>query len=124
MLQLYDLGFTIFHSAFILFVLFGWIHPRTQRIHQVALLFTLIAWLLIGWYVGTIGYCPLTDWQWDIKRQLGERNLPSSFTEYVGEKLTGLDLNKTYVDIVTAAGLAFGVIMAVIKYVQSRIRRS
>ena len=124
MLQFYDIGFTIFHSAFILFVLFGWIHPRTQRIHQFALLFTLIAWLLIGWYVGTIGYCPLTDWQWDIKRQLGERNLPSSFTEYVGEKLTGLDLNKTYVDIVTAAGLAFGVIMAVIKYVQSRIRRS
>lgn len=124
MLQLYDIGFTIFHSAFILFVLFGWIHPRTQRIHQFALLFTLIAWLLIGWYVGTIGYCPLTDWQWDIKRQLGERNLPSSFTEYVGEKLTGMDLNKTYVDIVTAAGLAFGVIMAVIKYVQSRIRRS
>ncbi|MBV6642910.1 MAG: DUF2784 domain-containing protein [Cyclobacteriaceae bacterium] len=124
MLQLYDIGFTIFHSAFILFVLFGWMHPRTQRIHQFALLFTLIAWLLIGWYVGTIGYCPLTDWQWDIKRQLGERNLPSSFTEYVGEKLTGLDLNKTYVDIVTAAGLAFGVIMAVIKYVQSRIRRS
>lgn len=124
MLQFYDIGFTIFHSAFILFVLFGWIHPRTQRIHQFALLFTLIAWLLIGWYVGTIGYCPLTDWQWDIKRQLGERNLPSSFTEYVGEKLTGMDLNKTYVDIVTAAGLAFGVIMAVIKYVQSRIRRS
>ncbi len=120
MLQLYDIGFTIFHSAFILFVLFGWIHPKTQRIHQIALLFTLIAWLLIGWYVGTIGYCPLTDWQWDIKRQLGERNLPSSFTEYIGEKLTGLDLNKTYVDIVTAAGLAFGVIMAVIKFVQSR----
>lgn len=120
MLQLYDIGFTIFHSAFILFVLFGWMHPRTQRIHQFALLFTLIAWLLIGWYVGTIGYCPLTDWQWDIKRQLGELNLPSSFTEYVGEKLTGLDLNKTYVDIVTAAGLAFGVIMAVIKFVQSR----
>ncbi len=124
MLQLYDIGFTIFHSAFILFVLFGWIHPKTQRIHQFALLFTLIAWLLIGWYVGTIGYCPLTDWQWDIKRQLGERNLPSSFTEYVGEKLTGLDLNKTYVDIVTAAGLAFGMIMAIIKYIQSRMVKS
>tara|TARA_Y100001972_G_C7662029_1_gene334064 strand:+ start:2667 stop:3041 length:375 start_codon:yes stop_codon:yes gene_type:complete len=123
MLQLYDIGFTVFHSAFILFVLLGWIHPKTQRVHQVALLITLVAWLLIGWYVGTIGYCPLTDWQWDIKRQLGERNLPSSFTEYVAEKLIGIDFNKTYVDIATAAGLAFGVIMAIIKYFQGRIAR-
>ncbi|MEQ8336384.1 MAG: DUF2784 domain-containing protein [Cyclobacteriaceae bacterium] len=123
MLQLYDIGFTVFHSAFILFVLLGWIHPKTQRVHQVALLVTLIAWLLIGWYVGTIGYCPLTDWQWDIKRQLGERNLPSSFTEYVAEKLTGIDFNKTYIDIATAAGLAFGVIMAIVKYFQGRLAR-
>lgn len=123
MLQLYDIGFTVFHSAFILFVLLGWIHPKTQRVHQVALLVTLIAWLLIGWYVGTIGYCPLTDWQWDIKRQLGERNLPSSFTEYVAEELTGIDFNKTYVDIATAIGLAFGVVMAIIKYFQGRIAR-
>ncbi len=120
MLQLYDIGFTIFHSGFILFVLLGWTHPKTQRIHQVALLVTLIAWLLIGWYVGTIGYCPLTDWQWEIKRQLGERNLPSSFTEYIAENLTGIDFNKIYVDIATAAGLAFGVIMAIVKYFQGR----
>ncbi|XOV94013.1 MAG: DUF2784 domain-containing protein [Bacteroidota bacterium] len=124
MLEVYDYAFTIFHSLFILFVLFGWIHPRTQRIHQVALLLTLVAWLLIGIYIGTIGYCPLTDWQWDIKRELGYRNLPSSFTEYIAEKLTGFNFKKSYVDIATAFGLGFGIIMAIVKFVQSKLKRT
>lgn len=124
MLEVFDYAFTLFHSAFILFVLLGWIHSKTRRSHQFALLFTLIAWLLIGFYVGTIGYCPLTDWQWDIKRQLGESNLPSSFTEYILEKLTGLNFKKEHIDLATAVGLGFGVIMAIVKFIQSKLRRA
>lgn len=120
MLEFYDYAFTIFHSAFILFVLFGWAHPKTRKIHQIALLFTLIAWLILGFYVGVIGYCPLTDWQWEIKRELGVRGLPSSFTEYIIEKITGIDFRTTHVDMATAIGLAFGVLMAVVKFWQAR----
>lgn len=123
MLEVYDYAFTIFHSLFILFVLLGWVHPKTQRIHQIALLLTLIAWVLIGLYIGTIGYCPLTDWQWDIKRQLGYQNLPSSFTEYIAEKVSGYNFKKSHVDVVTALGLAFGVVMAIVRFVQSRLNK-
>ena len=87
MLAFYNYCFTLFHSAFILFVLFGWIHPKTRKAHYLAILLTIIAWLILGLRVGTLGYCPLTDWQWEIKNQLGYRGLPNSFTEYVLEKI-------------------------------------
>ncbi len=120
MLVAYDLAFTIFHSAFILFVLLGWIHVKTRPIHRWALILTLVAWLILGFFVGTLGYCPLTDWHWDVKRQLGETNLPPSFTEYMAEKITGTDFKKTTADIATAAGLTFGVVMAIVKHFQSK----
>ncbi len=122
MLQVYDYAFTIFHTVFILFVLFGWVHPKTRKAHQISLLFTLVAWLALGLYLGLIGYCPLTDWQWDIKRELGVRNLPSSFTEYILETLTGFDFKKAYVDIATALGLIFGIVMAGVKFWQARAK--
>lgn len=108
-----DYFLTVFHSAFVLFVLTGWLHKSTRKAHVIAILLTLIAWLAIGLYVGTIGYCPLTDWHWDIKRALGERNIPSSFIEYMLEKMTGLDLNRKLVDFGTAAGLILSIIGAV-----------
>ena len=120
MLTFYDYCFTIFHSAFILFVLFGWIHPKTRKAHYLAILLTIIAWLILGLWVGTLGYCPLTDWQWEIKNQLGYRGLPNSFTEYVLEKILNTDLNTTFVDILTLLGLIFGVAMAIVRFVQGR----
>lgn len=92
MLVFLDYFLSIFHLAFVLFVLTGWFWTRTRKAHRWALLLTATAWLIIGWYVGTIGYCPLTDWHWDIKRALGEKSIPSSFIEYMVEKWTGIDL--------------------------------
>ena len=108
-----DYFLTFFHSAFVLFVLTGWIHKSTRKAHLIAIFLTLTAWLAIGLYVGTIGYCPLTDWHWDIKRALGEQNKPSSFIEYILEKVTGIDLNRQLVDLGTAAGLALSIVCAV-----------
>ena len=84
----------------------------TRKAHIVAIGLILIAWLGIGWYKGVIGYCPLTDWHWDIKRDLGERNISSSFIEYTLVKITGLDLNRKLVDIGTAVGLILSVLCA------------
>lgn len=105
MLHLLDIFLTVFHTAFVLFVLFGWIRPSWRKVHLFAILLTLTAWLLIGLYKGVIGYCPLTDWHWDVKRALGERGMPSSFIEYMLERITGLNLPKKPVDIATALGM-------------------
>ncbi|MEO1253704.1 MAG: DUF2784 domain-containing protein [Bacteroidota bacterium] len=108
-----DYFFTIFHSAFVLFVLFGWIFRKTRKAHLIAIGLTLIAWLGIGLYKGVIGYCPITDWHWDIKRLLGEHDMPSSFIEYMVEKITGLDFERKLVDTVTATGMILSVLGAV-----------
>ncbi|REE01267.1 DUF2784 family protein [Marinoscillum furvescens] len=106
-----DYLLTVLHLVVILFVLLGWIHPRTRCLHRVVLLLVLVSWLLIGFIKGQLGYCLLTDWHWDIKRALGERHLPSSFIEYIVEHLTGVDFSKMVVDTATVAGLVLALVM-------------
>ena len=96
----------------VLFVLTGWIFKSTRKAHLILLGLILISWLGIGLYKGVIGYCPLTDWHWDIKRALGERNLSNSFIEYMLEKITDMDLDRTLVDTGTAVGLILSVLAA------------
>ncbi|MAE84293.1 MAG: hypothetical protein CMB80_16240 [Flammeovirgaceae bacterium] len=116
MLQFLDLFLTVFHSAFVLFVVFGWTIPKFRKYHVTAILLTLVAWLLLGLYKGVIGYCPLTDWHWDVKRALGETNIPSSFIEYMVEKILGLNFPSLMIDVATVTGLVFGVVMSVVVY--------
>ena len=115
-----DYFLTIFHSAFVLFVLVGWLFKSTRKAPVIASGLVSVASLGIGFYKGVIGYCPLTDWHWDIKRALGERNIPSSFTEYMLEKITGMDLDRKLVDLGTAAGLILSVLCAVYVNLRSR----
>ena len=104
----------------VLFVLFGWIPKPTRKAHLIVIVLILISWLGIGLHKGVIGYCPLTDWHWDIKRDLGERSLPNSFIEYMLEKITGMDLDRKLVDLGTAAGLILSVLCAVYVNLRSR----
>ncbi len=122
MLQFLDHFLTVFHSAFVLFVLLGWIHSQTRKVHIVALALTAIAWGLLGLKYG-LGYCPLTDWQWGIKRELGETRLPNSFTKYIFDKITGLNANAKLVDAATLTGLLFGVVMATVTFIRDRNKK-
>jgi len=112
MLQVLDVFFTVFHTGLVLFILIGWYFESARKYHQLVLLLTLTAWLIVGLYIGTIGYCPLTDWHWDIKRALGETGMSSSFVGYMLEEYLGIRLAKIWYDIVSAVGLVFGVLMA------------
>ncbi len=120
MLYSLDIFFTLFHSVFVLFVLVGWYHPHTRKAHVTALLLTFTAWLLLGLYVGTIGYCPLTDWHWDVKRALGETGMSSSFIGYIIEEYLGLKFTKMFYDFISVGGLVFGVLMAAYYHFKSR----
>lgn len=115
MLQLLDILFTVLHILIIGFNVFGWIWEKTRKAHLIVISLTLLAWLVIGWWVGTIGYCPLTDWHWDIKRELGQSQLPNSFVKYAVDKIFNTHSNTLFIDVITAAGLIFGVVMTVIK---------
>jgi len=100
LLRALDIFYTILHLALIGFNLFAWIWPATRRAHLVTAAITLLSWTLLGIWFG-FGYCPITDWQWDVKEKLGETNLPNSFVKYLGDRVTGRDLDPHLVDNVT-----------------------
>lgn len=97
MLQFLDILLTIVHLAIVGFNLFGWIPIVTRKAHFLSILLTAASWLLLGIWFG-IGYCPFTDWQWQIKEKLGESNLPSNFIEYFAEKISGRDFDAQLVN--------------------------
>jgi len=96
-----DIFFVVFHTSVIIFNLFGWIWRKTRKYNLILLVITGASWLLLGIIVGTLGYCPLTDWHFNVLDKLGVTNLPSSYVKYLADRLTGLDINPSLVDNVT-----------------------
>jgi Protein of Unknown function (DUF2784) len=96
-----DLFFVIFHTSLIFFNLFGWIWKRTRKLNLITLSLTGASWLFLGLIVGTLGYCPLTDWHFRVLEKLGKTDIPFSYIKYLADRLTGLDINASLVDNVT-----------------------
>jgi hypothetical protein len=112
MLQLLDIFLTLVHFVIITFNLFGWIWKKTRRAHLYLVMITAASWLLLGIWFG-LGYCPVTDWQWDVKTKLGETNLPNSFIKYYADKIAGKPVSSSVIDLVTAISFAIAAILSV-----------
>ncbi|WP_460680255.1 DUF2784 domain-containing protein [Mucilaginibacter koreensis] len=111
-LRILEIFLTIFHLLIVGFNLLGWIWPATRKAHLVVVALTACCWLLLGMWFG-IGYCPVTDWEWQVKEKLGERNLPNSFIKYYADKITGQDISASLVDTITAVCFFMVVVLAV-----------
>lgn len=111
MLKLLDIFYTILHLVIIGFNLFGWIWPRTRKAHLIVITATAASWFILGIWYGW-GYCPITDWQWEVKEKLGETNLPNSFIKYFADKITGKDFPPALVDKVTVGCLVAAIILS------------
>jgi hypothetical protein len=96
-----DIFFVIFHTSIIFFNLFGWIWKRTRKYNLVLLLLTGGSWLFLGLLVGSLGYCPLTDWHFQVLEKLGRTDLPVSYVKYLADRLTGLSFNSGLIDSIT-----------------------
>lgn len=92
--------FIVFHTVLIFFNLFGWIFKKTRKLHFFTLAVTLFSWLVLGIWKG-FGYCFLTDWHYDILRQLGKSNLPHSYIAFLVETFSGWLPNAQLVEILT-----------------------
>jgi len=99
-LQVLDVFYTIVHLAITGFNLLGWIWPKTRKAHLITAGITLVCWFGLGIWYG-FGYCPVTDWQWEVKRKLGETHLPDSFIKYFADKITGQDFDPQLVNQLT-----------------------
>ncbi len=112
--RILDIFFVIFHTSLILFNLFGWIWKRTRLANLITLILTGGSWLILGLIVGMIGYCPLTDWHFNILYKLGKTDLPISYIKYLADRLTGLDFDQTLIDNATLYGFIIALIISLL----------
>ena len=110
--QLIDIFFVIFHTSLIVFNVLGWAWKKTRKANLITLLLTGGSWFILGIFYG-IGYCPLTDWHFQVLEELGRTNLPSSYTEYLSERLTGLDFKGQLVDTLTMVVFILSLIISI-----------
>ena len=107
--RLLDILFVVFHTLLVGFNMLGWAWRRTRRLHLITISVTLLSWFGLGVVYGW-GYCPLTDWHWDVKRALGETALPASWMKYYLDLVTGLDWSAALVDAIVI-GSALGALV-------------
>ncbi|MDN3689310.1 DUF2784 domain-containing protein [Cyclobacterium jeungdonense] len=95
-----DYAFLIFHTALILFNLLGWISSFTRKWHLYTISLTLASWFFLGIWYGW-GYCPFTDWHWEILRLRGVGDLPNSYINYLFNRLLGLQPPPKLIEVST-----------------------
>jgi hypothetical protein len=123
LLHIADYILLIGHGGFTLFNLIGWAWRRTRRANLATLALTGGSWFGLGIWYG-FGYCPFTDWHWQVLRRLGETGLPRSYITYVIQRVLGLTVPGDEVELWT--GILFGsaVVLSVgLNYRDVRVRR-
>ncbi len=95
-----DEFFFIFHALLVVFSLFGWMWKKARRANLIVLSLIAGSWFVLGLWYG-IGYCPCTDWHWQVRTKLGHYDMPNSYVKFLIDSITGLDLNAQLVDILT-----------------------
>lgn len=98
MYNLLDKFFFIFHSSLMVFILLGWLWKKTRLANLIVILLTAFSWFFLGLWYG-FGFCPSTEWHWQVRFKLGEYNLPHSYTKFLVDTLTGLDISQQIVDV-------------------------
>jgi hypothetical protein len=107
-----DKFFFVFHSTVIVFNLLGWIWKKTRLANLIVIVLTFLSWFILGIWYG-FGYCPSTEWHWLVRRKLGYYDLPSTYTKFLIDSLTGWDVNPELVKILTILLLAMALFASI-----------
>lgn len=118
---LLDIFFVIFHTSLTLFNALGWAWKKTRVWNLVTLLLTGSSWLFLGMIVGVPGYCPFTDWHFNVLRKLGKTNLPNSYLKYLFDRITGLNIDPWLVDRVTLIVFVAALVVSVFLNLRDKI---
>ena len=106
-----NIFFFVFHSLFILFIVTGWMWKKTRKANLVAILTTAFSWFILGIWFG-FGYCPCTDWHWQVRMKLGIFDTHTSYVGFLLEKCIGLRVERHVADV-------FAVGMLVLSFIGS-----
>ncbi|MCT8340411.1 DUF2784 domain-containing protein [Flavobacteriaceae bacterium TK19130] len=117
-----DIAFLIFHSAIVLFNIFGWIWKRTRRWNLYLLLLTGASWGILGIWYG-FGYCPCTDWHWDVLREMGKEPNTPSYIGYLLNRIFGIDISAVVVGHLTLWTFVAALIISIVLNIKDWRRR-
>ena len=104
--EILNIGFFAFHTSWIAFNCLGWIWKRTRRWQLATVFLTTLSWFGLGIWYGW-GYCPCTDWHWNVRARLGYDD-PPSYVQLLIRQFTGIELTSQW-----ANAIALGVLSAV-----------
>ncbi len=102
MLRFLDHFFILFHTLLICFNLLGWVWRKTRLANLITLCLTGGSWFILGIFYG-LGYCPLTQWHWEVLEKLGVHDLPDSYITYLAYRITGWQANPSLAEALTVA---------------------
>lgn len=107
-----NIFFFVFHSALMVFIIFGWIWKKTRVANLVVVLLTTFSWFILGIWYG-FGFCPSTEWHWQVRMKLGYYDMPNSYTKFLVDSLTGLDASQKLIDIFAVLFLVMALLASV-----------
>jgi hypothetical protein len=108
-----NIFFIVFHTIFILFAIGGWAFKKTRKLNAIILLLTGFSWFFLGIWYG-LGYCPCTDWHWQVRVKLGHFDMPESYVKFLIKYITGIDLSAKLVDAITLSLFLICLIVSVL----------
>jgi hypothetical protein len=117
-----DKAFFVFHTSLILFLLVAWKWRKTRVPHLVAASVVAFSWFILGFSYG-LGYCPCTDWHWQVRVHLGDRDLPYSYMKFLFDSLLGSDLDPGLVDAGTLVSFLLILVVSVCLNIRDWYRR-
>jgi hypothetical protein len=115
-----NVGFFVFHTAWIAFNCLGWIWRRTRPWQLAAVALTALSWVGLGVAYGW-GYCPCTDWHWQVRARLGFDD-PPSYIQLLVRVVTGIELRQPVADTIAVVTLAAAALLGVALTIRDRRR--
>ena len=117
-----DIAFLVGHSALIVFNLLGWTFRKTRRLNLLSILLTVASWLILAPWYG-LGYCPCTDWHWQVKRALGQTGLPNNYMTYLCDTWTGIAITDDFAERLAWTTLAPALVISLVLNLRDLRRR-
>ena len=118
--QVLNIVFFVFHTAWMVFNCVGWIWKKTRPWQLVTVSLTAISWFGLGVWYGW-GYCPCTDWHWQVRARLGFDD-PHSYIQLLIRKVTGLELGVGAANTLAVVTLAVAALLGAGFSLRDRLR--
>jgi hypothetical protein len=118
--QALNLAFFVFHTTWIAFNCLGWMWARTRPWQLATVALTALSWFGLGLWFGW-GYCPCTDWHWQVRERLGFSD-PPSYVQLLIRVITGIDLSPDLANALALVALAAAAFLGVALSLRDRRR--